>query len=184
MKARSCNSIHLNLKRHQKVKNLQSLFPLHPLHYAHSSTCSLIYTPTHLPAIHLSVHQSIHLPLHPPIHSSPKQLLNEHLLCAGEEPETQYCCHGVYILWRSQVIIRKVGVKYDGGDGRSHRNMKQEVHPSLTCEIEMLVLTMVVLFAASSKRKKRNSCWPVSFLRAEPTPFSTLGPNPQLRTTT
>lgn len=155
VKARRCNSIHLKLMRHQKVKNLQSLFPLHPLPHAHSSTYSLIYPPTHLPTIHPSVHQSIHLPLHPPIHLSPnQQLLNDHLLCAGEEQETQYCCHGVYILWRSQIIIRRAGVKYDGGDGRSHRNMKQEVHPSPTCEMGTLVLTMVVLFAASSKRKE------------------------------
>lgn len=45
-------------------------------------------------------------------------------------------------------------MKYDGGDGRSHRNMKQEVYLFPTCEMGTIVLTMVVLFAASSKRKK------------------------------
>lgn len=42
-------------------------------------------------------------------------------------------------------------MEYDGDDGRSHRNMKQEVHPPPTYEMGALVQIVVVFFAASSK---------------------------------
>lgn len=74
-------------------------------------------------------------------------------------------------------------MKYNGDDGRSHSNRKQEVHPFTIYEMWTLEIIMVVFFAVSNK-EKRNYYWVVSFLRAEAVLCSALGPKTQLKTIT
>lgn len=150
----------------EPYKAPESENPPSPVPALSATPCSLIHLPTYL-STHSSIQPTIHHPMK--TYSLRTCCVPGTLRCRREE--TQHCCRGVYILWRSQIVLHKPTIKENGGDGRSQSHTKQEAQPLSTCEMGTLARTMVVFFAASNKKKSKYH-WIGSFLRADCASFS------------